>query len=608
MMVLAHPRDLDKARVRSLLAEAITAPQGKGSSGPEAGSAQKKLSDALAAARVKHPDDPGLLICEALRAISSDEKGPGAPAVARLVELVNHAALEPLEPGERANARQRAVAARQIPLWLVARACWNQEKSGKGAEIAKMFAERAFEAARRQTDNTFYLAMIREQGERAIEKGDRTAAAAAWGQMLEIVVSPPRAKLKKPVQAPAVPPAGKTGAPAAGKRAAVRSGASLPGKRESIVRLASYRARTQGSSEAAEKKKAESRQAGVPAATTVRQRATGTTGQPGPARKAAGAGRAAPGAARSNLPILTLDRFEQAMQIARLAAEHDLPELSLKAVHDSLRAGPPIVANENKATNVRMMRAGVDDVALDPASPRVVANLMQLDPIWKKHKFAAAGVYEVLRDAVMPPARPTELFLYATPLAANSLRAPQSAGKLLAAWAVRAGKSSELRQAIAARERHVMAQLPSLILTAQLAAAADDTAGLLKALRALEARMKNDTSRTTSELACHAASPVLEHKNAEVAKAAIRVLDACSKGLETSGQPEPVSSLFTMLARREFGLGDQAGGAEASGGFSRIDGEKHDPVWRGLRFVYPQAAARTGRRRVCPGGAVGRCA
>ena len=34
MMVLAHPRDLDKARVRSLLAEAITAPQGKGSSGP----------------------------------------------------------------------------------------------------------------------------------------------------------------------------------------------------------------------------------------------------------------------------------------------------------------------------------------------------------------------------------------------------------------------------------------------------------------------------------------------------------------------------------------------------------------------------------------------
>ncbi len=57
--------------------------------------------------------------------------------------------------------------------------------------------------------------------------------------------------------------------------------------------------------------------------------------------------------------------------------------------------------------------------------------------------------------------------------------APQSAGKLLAAWAVRAGKSSDLRQAIAARERHVMAQLPGLILSAQLAAVADDTAGLL---------------------------------------------------------------------------------------------------------------------------------
>ncbi len=96
----------------------------------------------------------------------------------------------------------------------------------------------------------------------------------------------------------------------------------------------------------------------------------------------------------------------------------------------------------------------------------------------------------------------------------NTLRNPQSVGKLLAAWAVRAGKTADLRQAIAARQGQVMAQLPSMILTAQLAAAANEPAASLEALRALAARMKNDTSRTTSELACHAAMPALEQRDA----------------------------------------------------------------------------------------------
>ena len=195
-----------------------------------------------------------------------------------------------------------------------------------------------------------------------------------------------------------------------------------------------------------------------------------------------------------------------------------------------------------------------------PAAPRVVANLMQLDPIWRKHKVAPAAVYEALRDVVMPPERPTELFLYTTSLATGGLRSPQSVGKLLAAWAVRAGKSGELKQAIAARQGHVMAALPCLILAAQLAMAADDAGASIEALEAIAARMKKDTSRTTSELACHAAIPALEHRSPELAKAAVGVLDSCTKGLETSGGPEPVASLLLMLARRQFGLGNEAGG------------------------------------------------
>ena len=99
-------------------------------------------------------------------------------------------------------------------------------------------------------------------------------------------------------------------------------------------------------------------------------RTRATTGQPGsagPAGKSAAARRAA---ARSNLPILTLDRFDQAMQIARLAAEHDLAELSLKAVHDALRAGPPVVpVNNSSATLVRTVRVGMEENAVRSVLP-----------------------------------------------------------------------------------------------------------------------------------------------------------------------------------------------------------------------------------------------
>ncbi len=247
------------------------------------------------------------------------------------------------------------------------------------------------------------------------------------------------------------------------------------------------------------------------------------------------------------------------MQIARLAAEHDLSELSLRAVHDALRAGPPVVPvapNENRIIRIRQ---GGDDAPVDPASPRVVSNLLELDAIWQKHKVAPTAVYEALRDAVMPAARPREIFLYAPPLDLNALRNPRSGGRLLAAWAVRAGKTDALNQAIGTRQGE-MAQLPASVLKTQLALAAADPSLAIAALGAIAARMKNDTSRTTSELAVHAALPALEGSDSKVAKAALDVLDSCAKGLDSTGQSEPVASLLLLLARRQFSTGDESGG------------------------------------------------
>ena len=129
----------------------------------------------------------------------------------------------------------------------------------------------------------------------------------------------------------------------------------------------------------------------------------------------------------------------------------------------------------------------------------------------------------------------------------NALRNPRSVGRLLASWAVRAGKTEALNQAIAARAGE-QAQLPAAVLKTQLALAAKQPLPAIEALGSIAARMKNDTSRTTSELAVQAALPALEASDPKVAKAALDVLDSCAKGLESTGQSEPVASLLLLLA------------------------------------------------------------
>ena len=45
------------------------------------------------------------------------------------------------------------------------------------------------------------MAMLREQGELALARGDRAGAEAAWSQMLKLVVEPTDRTVKKPAQA-----------------------------------------------------------------------------------------------------------------------------------------------------------------------------------------------------------------------------------------------------------------------------------------------------------------------------------------------------------------------------------------------------------------------
>ncbi len=193
LVMIIYPRSLDKSTVRCLLAESLAACDAH-----QLADLDEPLEKLLRA----HPDDFSVAIVSALRALASGESSRVDTALVRLDRLVERTPLESLPPGGRANARQRAEAARQVPLWLVARACEKRPDAATRRAIADRLSARALEAARRQADNLIMLAMVREQGELALARGDRKGAEAAWGRMLDLVMPAPSARARRPRPAP----------------------------------------------------------------------------------------------------------------------------------------------------------------------------------------------------------------------------------------------------------------------------------------------------------------------------------------------------------------------------------------------------------------------
>ena len=184
LVLMIYPRELDKAALRSLLAESLAACDAE---------QLAALDLPLESLRKAHPDDLSVAIATALRALAGDDPKRTDSALVRLLQLLEETPLEPLRSGARPNARERALAARLIPLWPVARACWKQSSTTLHA-LGDRLAVRALEGASRQSDHRWMLAMLREQGQLAFDHSDQAAAKATWSRMLNIVVAPEPAK------------------------------------------------------------------------------------------------------------------------------------------------------------------------------------------------------------------------------------------------------------------------------------------------------------------------------------------------------------------------------------------------------------------------------
>ena len=205
-MVLVHPHLLDKARVRSLLAESIGVP-GQAAVPRRAGRT----------ARRGGPVARGLAEAAPRRLLGRDRRGPGRASGCP----IRGRSIRRSSASSRWSTRPRWSRCPRVPGpirgsgpppgdrsrsgWSPARAAQRQPGSDRMRAAAKTLSARAIEAARRQADNVAMMAMLREQGEQALARGDRPGAEAVWTRMLETVVAPPKKRLQKPEPDAAMP-------------------------------------------------------------------------------------------------------------------------------------------------------------------------------------------------------------------------------------------------------------------------------------------------------------------------------------------------------------------------------------------------------------------
>src|SRR5262249_51390059 len=126
----------------------------------------------LAELTKKHPTDHGVLTANVLAALAEGNAANIQAAVEQLLKLVDATPLEKLPANGKSNARHRAEARLQVPLWLAARECLAKERQQLWPAGEKL-AARAAEAAKRQQDALITVAVFREWGQLELDRGEQ---------------------------------------------------------------------------------------------------------------------------------------------------------------------------------------------------------------------------------------------------------------------------------------------------------------------------------------------------------------------------------------------------------------------------------------------------
>ena len=521
LVLLLETRDLDTISMTSalgkLMAELVKKPE-----------LVPKVHKAFSEVLDRRPEDMSVLILAGQLSMSTNDQDKTKALLKQLLDTVDKTPLEAQPAKGGFTSSQHEAALQQTALWLLARDCLKKEPlRGEGTKLA----ERALLASRRNSDQGYTLAILREWGQIALENGDRKAAEEYWTELLDIV-------LPKPV----VKPAKKDDAGASWRMPDPRGGEDVFPGRERIPGSDQYRLLSRWEQMIAP---ALAAQLAAPVATS---------------RVAP-----APSGARGN--VVTLAQFEQAAQIAKLAAENGFIDLSLTAMSKALHSGPPIEAMQAPDASASGFPTITQPQSSDqsPVIIRVEQRLTGMELIWRRRHVEDERIYELLKAAVLPTSRPLEVFIYPRQLNISPNQTPQSIGLLLVQTAIRAKKTDDLKQALESRLQQPIGELPARIIQTQLALAERDTKTAQACLEALSSRLKQDSLQYSSELACHVAVPAMTLPDLPPAAVTLleRALEHFAQNMQqgrANPQEEPMRTFRFTLARFHFQNGDQAAG------------------------------------------------
>lgn len=489
----------------------------------------KNVRQRLAELKKEYPDDFSVAVLETLLEISRTKADqPASPQAVEAVEqLLKFTAAHPLEPlpeGTRPNARHRAEARKQFVVWLAAKAAL--ERPNLRTQGTKL-AELTMAIIKRMGGEEYELAVLKEWGDAEMKAGNKAAAEQRWNEMLKTVFS----SAKQVSQAKPV---------GTGAATAVTAPATLvPAKRVSPP---------PPPNSFAQEKVPPSKQ-GVATA----QARPATPSQSG------------------RVPVVTTEQAAKGFDIARLAAEGGMFKLSIEAALKAVQAGPPVVlANTDpNQRSVRIMTSsGIIEQEQQQGMVDVLADLTSLCQLWGRKQVAPEEIYKVLREAVLPGSRPTEVFLYTQAVSPyfmsrqghysthQGIENINSLGMLLAKYAVKAGQVDAVIKLLDERQKQPLAQSNCYVLRAQLAALSQRPEGN-EALAWFKEKLAKETLQNTADLACHAAFPCL--KVPALHDQALQVIEAATLSYlakANTGSIEPALSLQLFLAKhyQEKGL------------------------------------------------------
>ena len=406
--------------------------------------------------RAEHADDLSIGVTESAYLMRMQDEH-AAEALQAMLAAVADQPLEEIQQGRRPNSRQRREGLAQIPLWLVARECL---KTKQQREIGLTLAERALDAARRQSGDQHAAAILYDWGKIALDRGDREQAEAKWSELLDIVARRPEAKQP----------------PAKGRTSSFDRGTTADAAGFVFVHF---------QIEAGERQPAASRR--VAPLTVSQFRLTMEI---------------ALAAAENEMPALS----RKAVKASMLGGT-PVPDEASPTPADPFGGGTivrPSVVRPSAAVN-----AGLSQIETE-----VAESLRNVFAKWQGDAYPAREVYDLLVPIVFPEHRPGEILMYAD---SSKLHDAQisSLGAVLVTWAQAAQQLDDLAQRIDARTTNPQAKLAGLVLRTRVALVRNQLDDARLAITELARLVEGGNVPALVQLACHAALPASDRKGLE---------------------------------------------------------------------------------------------